>query len=124
MKKFITVIILICSYNALSQQNLNLPFIGTKYFNFYGGSCCNESITIEKDGQCIIKGYEAPEWGNNVIIPYKGKYSNIIWILDDYGKRSYGYKIENEYITLLDKLGKPEIGCLEEDTICKVPLDF
>ena len=115
------IILLLFSLNIFAQTESNLPFIGKRNFNFPHGSCCEKSITIDKNGNCTIRAYEAPELGDSVIITYNGKFNNIIWIKEN-GKKSYGYLIEKNYITKLNKNGKPEIGCREEKEICKSEL--
>lgn len=119
----LAIFVLFITVNANCQKNINLPFLGTKYFNLQGGSCCLQSITIYKDGSCVIKGYQAPEWGDDVVEIYKGKYTSVIWVMDEKGKKEYAYKIEKGFITSLDKFGKPERGCLEENKICRVTLE-
>lgn len=99
------------------------PFIGTRHFNFTGGSCCNETISISKEGKCIIKAYQASEIGNNVLTIYNGEYSQVIWIYSK-GKKEYGYKIEKNYITQLNANGKAESGCREEGKPCRTRLEL
>lgn len=120
MKILKLLILIILTNKAYSQTKL--PFIGTKEFNFSGGSCCNQSITIHSNGLCEIKAYEAPEFGNTVTLFYSGKFSPIIWVYKN-GKKSFGYKIEGKYIYSLVPNGKVELGCKEENKPCKERLD-
>ena len=55
------------------QNQANLPFIGTKEFNFAnGGSCCNVSIRIDRNGNCrIYSGMEGT-------LTYYGKFKPIM----------------------------------------------
>lgn len=117
----ILIILLLYNLNYFAQTKSNLPFIGKRNFNFPLGSCCEESITIDKNGNCTIRAYEAPEIGDNVIIIYNGKFNKVIWIKEN-GKKIYGYLIEKKHITRLNKNGTPEIGCREEKEICKSEL--
>jgi hypothetical protein len=114
----LSFVVYLSSLNA--QTKNTLPFIGTKEFNFTGGSCCNQTITITKEGQCIIRSYEAPEIGNNVYINYKGKYAPIIWVYKK-GKKDYGYKIEKRFITELLPSGRPRRDC-GMNSVCKTEL--
>lgn len=119
MKTRYAFLIIICALSfANAQTKTKLPFTGTYQFNFSGGSCCNQSITIYKNGQCEIKAFEAPEFGNTVTVNYSGKYTPIIWVYEK-GQKSFGYKIEGKYIISLDKNGKPELGCKEEKKVCR-----
>ncbi|WP_394753620.1 hypothetical protein [Crenothrix sp.] len=60
--------------NDVAIARGKLPFIGTKSFNFSGGTGTGESITINKNGSAIIKHYGTS--GSSVL--YKGKFSNHI----------------------------------------------
>jgi hypothetical protein len=105
MSKITTITtLLLCFTLTVFAQN-KLPFIGTRYFNIPEGSCCNESITIYKNGQCIIKAYEAPELGTNVTVTYKGKFMPIIWFYKN-GKKDYGYQFGYKYVSQINKFGK------------------
>src|SRR4051812_14395360 len=103
---------LFIAVSLTAQTKLKLPFIGTKEFNFSGGSCCNQSITIYKNGICEVRAFEAPEFGNTVTVNYSGKYTPIMWVYEK-GEKSFGYKVDGGYIYSLDKNGTIESGCKE-----------
>jgi hypothetical protein len=105
----------------LTAQTERLPFIGTRSFNFSGGSCCNESITIYNDGTCDIKAYEAPEFGNTVTLNYSGKFTETMWVYEN-GEKSFGYKVSKTTIMSMNKNGKSEMGCKVENKPCIEPL--
>ena len=77
MKKIYITLFLVF-LNIAFGQTQKLPFIGTKNFSFSFGNCCEHSITISKNGNCIIKGGISV---NNKVL-YSGKYSNLIWLYD------------------------------------------
>lgn len=116
----ILAIIILTAFTIHTNAQLKLPFIGTREFNFSGGSCCNQSITIFKDGTCEIKAYEAPDFGNNVTTNYTGKFTSVIWVYEN-GEKSFGYKVEPNHITSMNKNGKPEVGCKEDGMPCIEP---
>lgn len=114
---FLTLFLILLSSNLSAQVNTKLPFVGERWFNFSGGSCCFESITISKNGNCEIIGHQAPEWGDGKTVIYSGPFKNTIWIYEN-GVKSYGYKIDGKFITSLKSNGKPELGCREEGKAC------
>lgn len=119
---FLTLFLILLSSNLSAQANIKLPFVGERWFNFSGGSCCLKSITISKNGHCKIIGHEAPEWGNGKRVIYSGPFKNTIWIYEN-GVKSYGYKIDGRYITSLKSNGKPEFDCKEEGKPCTTLLE-
>jgi hypothetical protein len=58
-----------------------LPFVGTKRFNFLGGSGTGQSITIAADGQTIIKLHGTMD----TIVQYSGAFTNPIVVENGYG---------------------------------------
>lgn len=123
MRTYCSILFLLfIAVSVTAQTKFKLPFVGTKEFNFSGGSCCNQSITIYKNGICEIKAFEAPEFGNTITVNYSGKYMPIIWVYEK-GEKSFGYKIDGNYIYSLDKNGKIELGCKEENKPCKERLN-
>ncbi|MBL0202342.1 MAG: hypothetical protein IPP81_19955 [Chitinophagaceae bacterium] len=95
------------------EEKIELPFLGTKYFNFMGGSGTGQSITITKDGTVILKSYGAPEAGTDPSINYKGKYAKIIKVNKD-----EIYKIEGNKIYMVNAKGVVEKGCEGEGIPC------
>jgi hypothetical protein len=101
--KLITLISLLTLASLASNIIIageKLPFVGTKSFNFYGGSGTGQSISIKKNGDTVIKLHGTS--GTEIL--YKGKFSNPIkskdgtaWLLKD--DKIYSYtngKIDND----------------------------
>ncbi len=89
----------------IAMAQTKLPFLGPKNFNFTGGSCCEQTITITKSGNCIIKNISSV---SGVTVMYKGKYKTVMWTYEN-GKKIYGYKlIGRNKIMSLNSNGKPE----------------
>ncbi|WP_348946302.1 hypothetical protein ABHF33_07130 [Chitinibacter sp. FCG-7] len=99
---------------ASSFADTGLPFVGTRYFNFMGGTGTEQAITIKADGATVIKSIG--KFGESVI--YKGKYKNPLNLKD-----GSGYEIKGEMITSLSH-GKPEKGCdlMYEDAPCSTKM--
>lgn len=93
---------------AISAAEIDLPFIGTRFFNTAGGSGTEESITIKKDGSTIIKVHGKTGTG----IEYKGKFRNPILLEDGSGWLFKGNKV----YSLED--GKIMHGCRGDDDEC------
>lgn len=79
------------------------PFIGTRHFNFAGGSGTEESIQIKEDGTVILRSYGA---GGSSGVNYKGKFTNPV----PNGHEGY-YLIKGNKIYWLGKNKKVEVGC-------------
>jgi hypothetical protein len=56
------------------QQVEGLPFTGTKFFNFMGGSGTQQSITIDPNGHVTLRSHGAASAGGNVSVDYEGIY--------------------------------------------------
>ena len=89
-----------------AYANSNLPFIGTKYFEFSWGSALTTtgSITIKKNGDTVIKTESCGHAGDcEKETAYKGKY-----------KQTMGdYRIVSKtQIAYLDENGKIDDSCL------------
>ena len=114
MKKIYITLFLVF-LNIAFGQTQKLPFIGTKNFSFSFGNCCEHSITISKNGNCIIKGGISV---NNKVI-YSGKYSNLIWLYDKKKRKIGGFRIDGNSITSLNKNEKIEKNCgMNADEFC------
>ncbi len=114
---------------AVSQQE-KLPFIGTKYFNFPGGSGTWQSITIEKDGTAILRFYSV----SSQSVTWKGKFSNPLIESPDKGgivfkgevgieypgKGGLLFKGDKVYETTVN--GEIRKGCKGEGTLCETSL--
>ncbi|REC40202.1 hypothetical protein [Chryseobacterium sp. 5_R23647] len=107
MKKFLYSVTLIMITSFAFAQKQKMPFIGTKNFSFTMGNCCEQSISISKNGNCIIRGGAST---NNKIL-YNGKYSNLIWLYDTKKRKIGGFRIDGKTITSLDKNGGIEKEC-------------
>lgn len=88
----------------------DLPFVGTRYFNFLGGSGTGESIHINKEGYTTVKVHG--KYASEVV--YKGAYKKWMPISDS---QKYYMIIGNDTITLLDKNGNQEYGCSADETL-------
>ena len=115
------------------EPKLDLPFIGKKYFNFAGGSGTGMAVEIFENGNIILgfvrthgtledeKKYARLEHRkadlSELNIIYKGKFSKkIMYKSKEWGDG--GYLIEKDKISELDKNGKVNLGCKEEDKPC------
>lgn len=101
----------ILSRTSKNTLKLNLPFTGTKYFNFWGGNGTGQSITIKKDATTIIKFYGTKDGrpDEEGKIQYKGMYSNPIKVSKD-----KIYKIEGNKIYLINSKGVVCEECVTE----------
>jgi hypothetical protein len=62
-------------YSSTPVENSEkLPFIGTRFFNFDGGSGTGRSLTIQADGIAIVKLHGTTDTS----VEYSGKFSNPI----------------------------------------------
>lgn len=114
MKTILFSCALLFSTMLFSQTN-KPPFYGTKNFSFTFGNCCEHSITISKNGNCIIKGGISV---NNKIL-YNGKYLDTMWIYDKSKKKIGGFRIDGNAITSLNKKGNIEKECgMNADEFC------
>lgn len=113
MKKILLVIGIIgilISNLVIAQEKL--PFIGTKMFNFMGGTGTGQSITIKKNGSTVIKLHGT---GSTEIL-YKGKFSNPIILKD-----GTGWLLKNNKIySLLN--GEIENDCMGDGKPCESEL--
>ena len=114
----LTVITLVLPSAAVHAKTPKLPFVGTKYFNFMGGSATGQSITIKKDGSTTILFHGM---GGDVV-EYKGKFQNPIPLKYEDGTRYY-YEIKGNQIRDLDENKK--LGCTmkQDDDFCIAELD-
>lgn len=72
----------------VAQQN-NLPFVGTRYFNFFGGTGTGQTITIEADGMTTIELHGTQRSS----VQYQGQFSNPIRFEDGSGLLLRDHKI-------------------------------
>ncbi len=114
---------LLSGNGVLAGQKQKLPFIGTRYFNFMGGTGTNQSITIDKNGKTTIsKFFHGTFHGTGSTgVVYQGKFSNPITI--NYYGDIYKYLFKDNNIYILDKDGKIEKDCRREGEICEAGLD-
>lgn len=91
----------------------DLPFIGSRTFNFYGGSGTAYVITIKKGGSTIIKSVGR----ESSTIEFSGPYKNPIAIPNT----DTAYYIENNEIFYTTG-GEAATGCKDEDTACSSAL--
>jgi hypothetical protein len=110
---------------ATAGQNQNLPFVGTRHFNFMGGTATGHEITIKKNGSTtIIHNYRS--FGKYIYgVDYKGKFSNPITVKGLTGWTEWGgakLLFKNNKAYLLDEKGSIIKGCRGEDKICEADL--
>ena len=103
----------VCSANGWMTEKAKLPFVGTKFFNFLGGSGTGQSITIKKDGATIVKTHGV----FNSSVVYKGKFSNPIIFKD-----RFGLLLKDNKIYSLSPDGQIGKGCKGEGTLCESSL--
>lgn len=100
-----------CSANGWAAQE-KLPFVGTRRFNFLGGSGTGQSITIKADGSTIVELHGT--MSSSVL--YKGQFSNPL-ILDD-GK---GLFIRGNKVQMVSSDGQIVKSCNGQET-CEAEL--
>jgi hypothetical protein len=90
----------------------NLPFIGTRFFNFLGGNGTGQSITIQADGTTIVKSHGTVSSS----VQYRGKFSNRIRLENGFGLiLNYDY----DKIYSLSPNGQIGKGCRGEGRLCE-----
>ncbi|WP_322746021.1 hypothetical protein [Nostoc sp. LEGE 06077] len=105
----------------ISQQTLpssaqdKPPFIGTRLFNFLGGSGTGQSIEIAPDGTTIVKLNGTFESS----VQYQGKFSNPIILQDGSGLRLL---LKDGKIYSLLANGQIVKGCRGEEKLCESSL--
>lgn len=101
------------SDTPITQQK-RFPFIGTKYFNFAGGSGTWQSITIQKDGIAILRFYgvvsQATTW--------KGKFTNPLKQSPNEG----GLLFKEDKVYGTTDTGEIKKGCKSERMPCETNL--
>ena len=96
-----------------SDGTQNLPFVGTRFFNFLGGSGTGQSITIQADGTTIVKLHGTVSSS----VQYSGKFSNPIRLED-----GFGLILKDDKIYSLSPNGQIGKGCKGEGSICESDL--
>ncbi|MFB2983667.1 hypothetical protein [Microseira sp. BLCC-F43] len=91
----------------------NLPFVGTRFFNFIGGNGTGQSITIQADGTTIIKSHGTVSSS----VEYRGKFSNRIRL-----ENGFGLILNDDKIYSLSPNGQIGKGCKGEGTLCESDL--
>ena len=100
-------LILLTTFPAVAKTDL--PFIGTRHYNFMGGSGTGQSINISKSGYTTIKLHGK----SSTAIIYQGVYKKMI---PAYDNENYFMIIGNNAITMLDNKGNQLFGCSGEET--------
>lgn len=91
---------------AQKENEVELPFIGEKGFNFGGGgSCCNASITINSNGNCEI--YAGLDGNLNPNLVYSGKFKPIMDNIKVYKENG------KVYAAMLGANGKVNNDCMD-----------
>jgi hypothetical protein len=108
---FVLLLGIIANNNVMAKENL--PFIGTKVFNFAGGNGTENSITIQKNGtaKIVLHGTTGSE------VLYKGKFSSSMMRKDGMGWLLKDGKI---YATTKGKIDK---DCGDGEQQCESTLD-
>jgi hypothetical protein len=101
----------VCSANGWTPEIL--PFVGTRFFNFLGGSGTGQTITIKNDGITIVKLHGTM----NTSVMYEGKFSNPIIFKD-----GDGLLLKNNKIYQLKTDGQIAQGCKGEGKLCETDL--
>ncbi len=100
----------ICRSRAIATK---LPFTGTRYFNFMGGSGTGRLLTLQSDGTAILESQGV--FGSSVI--YRGKFSNPLVLPDE-----PALLIEGNKIYSLRPNGQIAQGCKKPGQPCEALL--
>jgi hypothetical protein len=95
--------------NYVAREKQKLPFIGTRYFNFMGGTGTVESITIDKNGKVTLKVHGTV----STEVYYTGKFSNPVGDL---------LLLNGNKVYRLDDKGQIIKGCRREGEVCEAEL--
>ena len=105
MTKLLFSLILSLSLNFIAHADTstkdNLPFVGSRGFNFFGGTGTAMSITIDEDGKTLV----ARHGTGKSSVAYRGPFKNPIPV-----EGSETLLIEGNKITSYEN-GKPSTGC-------------
>ena len=96
----------------------DLPFIGTRYFNYYGGSGTNNSITIYANGQTTVKSIGTA----GEFVDYEGDFNYTISFPCGDISTCY-YKINGNTISIVDENGNIQQNCKGDNTPCTAILN-
>lgn len=100
--------------NSFAQNDeTELPFVGTRFFNFLGGSGTGESITIEVDRTTTVKLHGTVSSS----VEYSGKFSNPIVF-----PNGRGLLLKENKIYSLSVDGQIAKDCKGEGTVCESEL--
>ena len=88
---------------VISKAQLELPFVGKKFFDFVRANATMESITIELNGYTTIEG----QAGNSSYVIYEGMYSPM---MSGYEGEGYYAVIGKNAIAKLDSEGNLQYG--------------
>ena len=111
---FILSVVLMTTYFSAAYA-ANVPFVGTKYFNFEGGSGTAQNITIAANGYTVIKYCGVARCS----LQYKGKFKNLVYVKDD--KQYLFFKGNKVYN--LDQNKKIRMDCRGDGMACVSDLD-
>lgn len=110
MHKIILSLLLTLGVNSLvhAEDTKGLPFVGSRSFNFFGGTGTEMSITIDADGTTLVARHGTTASS----VAYRGAFKNPIPL-----EGSSGLLIEGNKITSYEN-GKPSLGCAGETKPC------
>lgn len=101
MKALVLSVFLISGIFYGQHRVDEIPFVGTKEFNFSGmGLCCNVMVNIDKKGTCKI--YTSAKG-----LVYFGKYQPVMDKYKIYKKEHY------VYVEMIDPKGELKKDCLD-----------
>lgn len=102
VKIFISIILVLTGISSAIANSTQLPFVGTRHFNFYGGTQTAQSLTIYKNGDIVLEIFDT---SSETIRIKKGKYAKLIPVGD-----GYYYKIIKNKIYIVDKKEEVQSG--------------
>lgn len=101
----------VCSANGWAASE-KLPFVGTRRFNFLGGTGTGQSITIKADGSTVVQLHGTM----SSLVLYRGQFSNPI-ILDD----GTGLLLRGNKVQMVSSDGQVVTSCNGQET-CETEL--
>lgn len=101
--QLLAIILLATTTMSTAIAGTNLPFVGTKSYNFMGGNGTERSITIKQDGTVIVKIHGTVSTG----IEYRGKFKNLL----QFSKGEEYYRFSENFVEMLDEKKQPIYEC-------------
>ena len=95
-------------YKEIQNSTVNVPFVGTRWFNFMGGNGTGMSIKISANGDTLVQSHGISASS----IEYQGKYTNPLKSVD-----GIEYLIRDNQIYLMEN-AKVSMDCMGDGTLC------